>query len=129
MLRPYNRRTRTAAWHPLRFEKDETTNAWSIVAELDDPPDESLQTTATIRFLFDDGTSSVPYHLLQQGNRFNCSKGIGLLLGEKSSIDGDMSPICLVELVGWRRLCCRPTHRQELSRQFIAGLIVHLQPP
>ena len=59
--------------------------AWSIVTEWDEPPDEDLRTRATMRFLVEGG----PEHLLAPDSRFEIYEGRrlvarGRVLGAKT---------------------------------------------
>jgi hypothetical protein len=45
--------------------------AWTLVAELAEPPDYSRRSVATIHFLADEA----PHHLLARGNRFELFEG------------------------------------------------------
>ena len=62
-----------------RFESEAAKwphEAWSIMAELPGPPDESLEVIADIHLLAPD---KAPAHLLQAGNRFDLFEGTRLV--------------------------------------------------
>lgn len=57
-----------------RFEDETTTwtdEAWSIIADITEPPNESLETMATIEFL----AADAPTELLRAGNQFVLFEG------------------------------------------------------
>jgi hypothetical protein len=66
---------------PARFEDESDKwprEAWSLVAELSEPPNSSLETIATVWLLAGDDPNA-PNHLLRPGSRFDLLDGANLI--------------------------------------------------